>query len=283
MSVYNGGKTLSKALDSLISQTFADYELLVIDDVSTDNTAEILRSYAKKDSRIKPTYLKNKLASENSLIANFNAMLKIAKGKYIARNDDDDYSDPERLEKQVEYLDANSEVYVLGTAAEIIDEDGKLQGLHTPPTTAENATQAIRSRNIIYHSSAMFRPIDGLKYRLPFAEDYDLWLQYVKAGYKVANLEQVLLQYTLRNKSLSRRNPWKNWSAAVLAKRILKDEITFDQAFPAEYAESLRKLNVDYRDIIDFMDLLLNIFAYDLVVPFWNRVMNSNYKSPFTK
>ena len=119
MAVYNGEKYLRSAIDSILSQTYIDFEFIIIDDCSTDNTANILESYT--DSRIQIIRNEKNLR----LPASLNKGLKIAKGKYIARMDADDIAMPDRFEKQVKYLEAHQEVAVIGGSFQVFNEFGK--------------------------------------------------------------------------------------------------------------------------------------------------------------
>jgi glycosyltransferase involved in cell wall biosynthesis len=121
MSVYNGEKYLCEAIDSILNQTFENFEFLIVNDGSTDRTLEILQSY--RDPRIKVINNERNIG----LTASLNKGLKIAKGEYVARMDADDVSFPHRLEQQKAFLDRNPRVAMVGSWAEVIDESGKTQ------------------------------------------------------------------------------------------------------------------------------------------------------------
>ncbi|HXK49687.1 MAG TPA: glycosyltransferase family 2 protein, partial [Clostridiales bacterium] len=109
MSVYNSEQYLQESIDSILDQTFNDFEFIITDDCSTDGSFEIIKSYAMLDKRIK--YFRN---SENiGLTKSLNLMLDIAKGKYIARMDSDDISMPDRFSKQFDFMENNPEIGVL--------------------------------------------------------------------------------------------------------------------------------------------------------------------------
>ena len=111
MSCYNRAEYSKLAIESILNQTYKDFEFIIIDDCSTDNTADVIQEYADKDERI--VFIKNKQNMDYNY--NLRKGFEIAKGEYIARMDDDDISMPERFEKQVEYLDKHPEITVLGT------------------------------------------------------------------------------------------------------------------------------------------------------------------------
>ncbi len=120
MSVYNGERFLRDSVESILGQTFTDFEFLILDDGSTDSTCEILEEYANKDARIVLVRNDRNLGLTRSL----NKGLRLVRGEYLARQDADDISLPKRLEMQVKFLDAHPEVGVVGSALEIIDENG---------------------------------------------------------------------------------------------------------------------------------------------------------------
>jgi glycosyltransferase involved in cell wall biosynthesis len=120
MSVYNGEKYLRQAIESILQQTYTDFEFIIIDDGSTDSSREIIQSY--DDKRIRLVINEQNIGLTKSL----NKGIRLAKGEFIARMDADDISLPQRFEKQVAYLDSHPEVGVLGTYANIIDHRGKI-------------------------------------------------------------------------------------------------------------------------------------------------------------
>jgi glycosyltransferase involved in cell wall biosynthesis len=129
MPVYNGSKHLSDAVDSILTQTYTNFEFLIIDDASTDNSFEILKSY--KDDRIR--LIKNE--KNIGLSASLNKGLNLALGKYIARMDQDDISLPNRLEKQIEYFKEHNDICVLGSWFKVISGDDPYQIKPTPSNT----------------------------------------------------------------------------------------------------------------------------------------------------
>jgi len=194
MSVYNGEKYLRQAIDSILNQTFKDFEFLIINDGSTDRTAEILQSY--QDSRIKVINNEKNIGLTKSL----NKGLKLAKGEYIARMDADDVSLPTRLEKQICFLDENKEVGSLGAAWYIIDENSREMGI----SKSANNKHAV---HFMCHGTALIRKNCleevGL-YREVFerAQDYDLWLR-IADEFEVANLSQPLYKLRVHRASIS--------------------------------------------------------------------------------
>ncbi len=193
LPVYNGENYLAQAIQSLLNQSFTDFELIVINDCSTDATEEVIHSFA--DPRI--VYAKNE--RNMHLIPTLNKGLSLAKGKYIARMDHDDIALPNRLKKQVEFLEAHPEVMVLGTLIERFSDEGhsfqpKL------PIEPDDMAVSLLFFNPISHPSAMFRswPVKehGLQYNPNIfnAEDYALWWDMRQFG-DIKNYPEVLLRY----------------------------------------------------------------------------------------
>lgn len=227
MSAYNAQDFIREAVDSILNQKFKDFEFLIYEDGSSDDTLQILEGYAKMDERIRLV-----VNEENSgylgFLANLNRGLVEAEGEYIARMDADDASFDHRLEKQVEYLDASPEVFLIGGGAENILEDGSHHSWYKPISGIKAVGEDLTSKNSIYHPTVMFRRDDRLKYRMHYAEDYDLWLQILKLGMQLDNLPFPVLKYRITEESLSRGNGTKTLAATILAQRVYKGELVFD-------------------------------------------------------
>ncbi|MGP8246931.1 MAG: glycosyltransferase family 2 protein [Bryobacteraceae bacterium] len=200
MAVYNGVRTVGGAIESIRSQTYADWDLLVVDDGSSDGTSEILQSYASCDPRI--TLIRN--GTNLGLAASLNIGWRSAKGSLIARMDADDVSLPERLQRQVEFMSAHAEVDVLGTGVEMMDEAGLLLGCAFRPECHDELKKRMYKENPFAHPSVMMRrrfleALGGYDERLRRGQDFDLWLR----GYRrflYHNLQVPLIQYRLRRK-----------------------------------------------------------------------------------
>ena len=119
MSAYNSEKYISESIESILNQTFKDFEFIIINDGSSDNTAKIIQKYAEKDERIR--FINSK--QNQGIIAALNPGFSMCRGEYIARMDSDDISLPKRFEKQIEYMDKHSECGVLGTSIIIFDKE----------------------------------------------------------------------------------------------------------------------------------------------------------------
>ncbi len=194
MCVHNGRRYLREALDSVHAQTYTDFELIVVDDGSTDGTLDILN--AAKDARTIVLTNPQRLGLTKSL----NAGLARCRGEYVARMDADDVSHAQRLEKQVGFLDENPECLAVGTWCNWIDAEGKTNGVWGPPTDQEEIHRKLLINNSLAHGSAMVRRsalerVGGYNEQYPYAQDYDLWLRLSEIG-QVRNLQECL--YNLR-------------------------------------------------------------------------------------
>lgn len=195
MGVYNEEKTLDRCIKSIFDQTYNNWEFIICDDCSTDGTVDILEKYQKKDSRIK--VLKNE--KNMRLAKTLNRCLEESKGKYVARMDADDESNPDRIEKQVEYLENHEDIDCVGCNMMIFDESGDI-GVRT---SIENPVKDdMLYKTPFYHPTIMMRKTayDGLNgYRVSKetmrAEDLDLWFRFFKENYKGYNIQEVLYRY----------------------------------------------------------------------------------------
>lgn len=209
MPVYNAERFVREAIESILAQTYADFELIIINDGSTDRSEEIIRSFS--DSRI------HLISQSNAgVIGALNAGLKVARGIYIARMDADDISESTRLEKQVNFLKGNPDIALCGTWATTIDEKGVEIGKYEyPPINHTSIRQIMVRRNPFIHPSIMFtkKAIESVGIydpRYKHAEDYELWTR-MAARSKTANIPERLLRYRILEGSITRRN----WGAMI--------------------------------------------------------------------
>lgn len=205
MSAYNAEKYLREAMDSILAQTYGDFELIVIDDKSTDATGQILKEYAQRDPRV--VVLENQ---ENmGLTKSLNKGLAVAKGEYIARMDADDISVPDRFAKQVDFLDSHPDYSFVSCIGRYIDEDGKEEQLRLFPETNEEICAMMPKVDAVMHPGVMFRKADIAAigdYCEDFrvVQDYDLWFRGMAAGYKFYNIQEPLVLFR-RNDSYNKR------------------------------------------------------------------------------
>lgn len=206
---YNIGAcaTFDRSMQSILDQTFADFEFILCDDGSTDNTWDLLVKYAEKDPRI--VLIKNE--KNLGLAASLNKCLDISKGDYIARHDCDDYCDVARFEKQLNYLNEHTDISVLGTQSYLFDENG-VWGKDRFPTEIKNTDFLFTSP--YRHGSVMFRKEALLKaggYRVCKqtyrCEDYDLFM-YMQTFCKGATLDEYLY-YFCEDQNARKRRKYK--------------------------------------------------------------------------
>jgi len=192
--VYNAERYLREAVDCVLAQSYADFELIAIDDGSTDTSPEILRSYTDPRLRI----VRQCNGGKNSAAIRG---LTEARGRYVAILDSDDRSTPERLALQVAFLDRNPDVLMVGSAVNVIDEDGRIVATRHYPESDGELRKAAPIYNPFAHSSIMFRrdvalAIGGYSANL-ILEDFDLNMRLMQRG-RVANLPQILTEYRIR-------------------------------------------------------------------------------------
>ena len=202
MSVYNGEHFLEESIHSILNQTFSDFEFIIINDGSKDASEKIILGF--KDDRIR--YIDNKI--NIGLIASLNKGLKLAKGQYIARMDDDDISLPTRFEKQVQYLDKNQNTFVLASKLVIINENGYEVDSWPEDLSAVSVNeikQLLPKINCIGHPTVMMRSdcLRNTNYsdKLKHSEDWGLWLNLLSNDFEIAKLNEVLLKYRVHKKS----------------------------------------------------------------------------------
>ena len=218
MAVRDGQQWLSAAIDSILTQTFSDLELLIIDDGSTDETPNILADYRARDRRV----LTFQQAREG-LVCALNRGLAHARGPLIARLDADDVALPQRLQRQIRYLDEHPEIALLGAWAQVIDELGRPKRRRLqPPADPKSLARTLATTNPFIHSSVMFRAavardLGGYRSVFEAAEDYDLWLRLAEVG-GIAILPEVLIQYRQHGSNVTKANAVRQVFSVRLAK-----------------------------------------------------------------
>lgn len=194
MSCYNGSRWLHEAIDSTLNQTYQDFEFILIDDGSTDETWSIIESYRDRDKRIIAISKKN-----SGLVDSLNVGILRAKGKWIARLDQDDLCEPQRIEKQVGFVHNHPEVVLLGTGCVEIDEFGKTIRRHRYPRTHGRLVHHLEHLQRFFpHSSAFYhtdkvRSVGGYNRRIYGADDKRLWMELALQG-KMACLSEPLVK-----------------------------------------------------------------------------------------
>ncbi|MDO4725892.1 MAG: glycosyltransferase [Porphyromonadaceae bacterium] len=201
MPCYNNAPYVAEAIESMLNQTFTDFELIILDDCSSDNSAEVIKSFT--DKRI--VYHRNE--QNTGLANNLNIGLQMARGKLIARMDGDDISLPERLQTQVDFLEAHPDIDLCSCGMEMFGKDNQVWIREPDP---EDVKITMLFYSPILHASAMWRreAFDryGLIYRQEAfpAEDYDLWARAVASGCRLANIPQVLYRYRIHGEQVTK-------------------------------------------------------------------------------
>ena len=204
LPVYNAQDYLRETIDSVLCQTFSDFELIIINDASSDNSENIILSY--EDERI--VYLKNERNIQ--VVKTLNKGISKAKGHYIARVDADDICSKERFDIQIRYLDLNPDIAVVGANVIFINKCGKhigkgiIQG-----QSNEQIQRELWRRCCLYHPTVMINKTllgSALVYdeAYPHAEDYELWLR-LSLNYKLANISAPLLEYRVHDESITQK------------------------------------------------------------------------------
>lgn len=214
LPVYNGETYLEAAVRSILDQTFTDYELLILNDGSTDRSGEILARLAGEDERIQVITRENR-----GLVASLNELLERSCGTCCARMDADDLALPDRLEQQVQYLSDHPEVVLVGGQPLLIDSSGRPLGImHQPLSHAEIDRDHLRGCSSVSHPAVLFRKekvlqVGGYRQESYPAEDLDLWLRLGEVG-EIRNLPEVVLRYRIHEKSISGSNQTRQLDAA---------------------------------------------------------------------
>ncbi|MDR1881222.1 MAG: glycosyltransferase [Prevotella sp.] len=191
MPAYNAGAYINEAINSILRQTCTNFEFLIIDDGSPDNTAEEIKKF--DDSRI--VFIQNR--KNKGLIITLNDAMQRTRGKYIARMDADDTCSPDRLEKQMEYMEKHPEISILGANMVYMTE----KHVTNFPEKCNELKIQLMEGNKISHPTVMIRRDDifakNLKYNenYPSAEDYKMWTDAISMGFNIENLPDVLYQY----------------------------------------------------------------------------------------
>jgi glycosyltransferase involved in cell wall biosynthesis len=214
LPVYDAERYLDEAVESILAQTFSDFELLAIDDGSRDGSVARLEAFARRDPRVRLVY-----RAHSGLVATLNAGLALARGEFVARMDADDVALPRRLELQVARLDRDSDLVCVGGAYEVIDAKGRRIDLVRPPQAPEQIlAAALEGLSPICHPAALYRRdrvlgVGGYDVEVPVAQDYDLWLRLMDVG-RLANLSEVVLRLRAHAHSVSEQEQAKQMAYA---------------------------------------------------------------------
>ena len=296
MAVYNAERYLAEAIESVLAQTFADFECLIHDDGSSDGSLAMLQDYAARDDRIVLSSGPNK-----GLAAALNRLIESARGEFLARMDADDISRPDRFACQVAYLDDHPDIAVLGAFARFIDEHGRpIRDMDHPVSHDEIDARNLEGGTALFHPTVMMRrdavqTVGGYDPSFRKAEDLDLWLR-VAEKFPLANYPAVLIDYRFHSFSMSAdrdADTASNLRARQLAadRRNLPEPVPIEPWRPGLDRESQRELalqwawqawNCGYRDTWRHYTLR-SIADAPLSVEAWKLLIAGAIKRPRSK
>jgi glycosyltransferase involved in cell wall biosynthesis len=210
IGIYNCAPTLVEALDSLYAQTFQDFKIILCEDGSSDNTYQVAADYASKHDNI--ILIRNE--KNMGLAMSLNNGLKVAKGDIIVRMDSDDIAYPERISKQVDFMEQRPDIDVVGSwVSEFIDTPENEISTRKVPELSEGIYEFGKSRNPMNHPSVAFRRDRVMEHggytHFWLFEDYCLWAQLLVKGYRFYNFQESLLWFRISADMFARRGGWK--------------------------------------------------------------------------
>ncbi len=280
MSVYNNDEYVGDAIQSVLGQTFEDYEVVLVNDGSTDNSAPIIDRYRQEDPRLHVIEHENR-----GLTPSLNIGLKVCRGEFIARMDGDDICHRQRFEKQIAAFQENPQLVLLGSEVELIDEEGREVG----PRGHQFEHDAIRRQLLqgnggaLTHPAVMFRrssalEIGGYDERFLNSQDLDLFLRLSEVG-EVANLKDSLLKWRQHSKSINHTQAylWKRMRMLALSKTIdrIGAEKFLDQLLPEKYklAQSGSEFFLKSAFKAGRRNAFVHYLSLDPTVSFWRRLL----------
>lgn len=238
LPVYNAERYLEESIDSILAQTFEDFELIAVDDGSSDGSFAILERYSKRDARVVA------LRQENGGVSvSCNAAIKASQGVYVARMDADDIAHPEKLAKQVAHMDAHPDMVALGTRFRLIDPEGRFLGLMDIPFDHDTIDArhaggggllSICNPSVIMRGDVL-RQLGGYDERFRSAHDIEVFLRLAERG-RLGNLQDVLLDYRQHMGSIGHSGRGRQvhfaWEAARMAAARRGTEFTAPEPDP---------------------------------------------------
>lgn len=198
MSVRNGEKYVEAAIDSILEQSYTDFEFFIMDDGSCDNTLSIITSYAKCSSQIRVFHNK----TSQGLPTCLNSMAGHARGKYLARMDADDIAHENRFERQVEFMNLKPDVDVCFANVNLMDDEGQIVCARKVPSSSKSILKLLPYINYFAHPTALlrtssFREIGGYDDLFFHGQDWELWQRMVSNGMRLEMINEILLDYRL--------------------------------------------------------------------------------------
>jgi len=253
MSVYNAEKYIEETIESILVQTYENFELIIINDGSTDGSLEIINKYKKIDKRIILINRENK-----GLVTSLNECIEKANGEYIVRMDADDICLPSRFEEQLKFMQEN-QLSLCGTWVETFDEKNSIN-IWTYPEGHTDILFRSFFMSSFAHPSVMIKKnvFDTLKYENKVAEDYKLWCDILANGYKTGNIQKVLLKYRLHDGQITQNQVKEliysvNDTGLDFVKKINPNCIAIvENAIDIQSNCSFSKLNKLIKDILNY-------------------------------
>ena len=244
MSVYNGERFLAPAIESVLAQTFGDFEFLILDDGSHDGTRAIIERHAAHDARIRPIVRENR-----GLVASLNQLLEEARAPLVARMDADDICKPERFARQIAFLAGHPDHGVVGSWSEDIDENGQSYQVAAPehPTTHAGFLEAVENGwPLLCHPAVMYRrdlvlSVGGYHAAFRHCEDLDLWLRLASVT-RLCSIPERLIRYRHYADQVSSRHATEQQIGAAIA-RLAYEERKAGKADPTAKLAALPPLD----------------------------------------
>jgi glycosyltransferase involved in cell wall biosynthesis len=260
LPVFNAGAPLEVAIKSILIQDFTDFEFLIIDDASTDASAEIIREYAKIESRIRAIYH----SSNQGLAKTLNEGLQEARADFIARMDQDDEALPHRLRTQYLFIKSRPKIVVVGSYFFLMGRNRSRDRLVKVPTSSSEIAKTLQYQNCLCHPSVMLRckevlGLGGYRSEFKNAEDYDLWLR-VSKNYEIANIPIPLIRYRFSVTGMTLSRKWEQLYYVFLALAANKD-----QAFSYALHEQEAKKSLEDTNKSEFLESVLIETAENLI------------------
>ena len=276
MTVYNGEDYISESIESILNQTYDDFEFLIIDDNSTDNSIHIIKNY--KDTRIRLIQGKQNKGQTIRL----NQGLTLAKGEYIARIDQDDISLPQRFEIQIEYFDTTPNLGLVGTKYICIDKNGK--PIHNNSIQFETNSNAIKWqllwRQVIGHSTVMYKKEEaekcgGYSKDYTFAQDYSLWSM-ISQNNEILQVDEILMKYRIHENAQSSVIPSNSREKEYLLIRKSNIEKLIERQISLADAKLIISGTLGMEDIILEDYKLLKDYQIEIYKKFNLKLKNKN-------
>lgn len=237
MPVYNGSLFVAEAIESILQQTYKPLELIIVNDASTDSTADILRAYKNKFSRLIRVI---NSGQNHGDCASANIAFKKSRGEFITRMDADDIAHPQKVELQVKFMKTHPNVIVLGTQADVINAENEIVGQKSFPQTHKEIYKNFAVLNPMLHPSCMFRrsllPVQGYLYESGYKpnDDYITFFKLLNYG-KFANLPQKLLYYRVHGNNISLQHPKANFKNSLRIRKNAIATLSYKQSLKGKF------------------------------------------------